>query len=209
MTGAEAAVGAGAAGLLAYTVLSPSGAGLSSLTAGVPAGTSVLVSVNGYDTLATLFSSNAYGNPLESRFQAQIASDAAGYVVTAWNVVSTPLTTAAADNQVPYSGSFTIQTTVAFGAGVDLQNSIVGELYTVTNYEPIVNVTGGNAGVPSTVANVTGVGSALTTLSSGLASLASGASTLGSNAYTIVIVLALFAGLLIWSEKGALVKAIP
>jgi hypothetical protein len=201
MTGAEAAVGAGAAGLIAYSVLSPGAAAGVSLTAPVPAGTSVTVSVNGFDTLATLFSSNAYGNPLESRFQAQIGSDAAGYVVTAWNVTSQPLTTAAADNQVPYSGTFTIQTTVAFGAGVDLQNSIIGELYTVTNYEPIVNVSGGNAGLPVTTANVSGLGTFVSGLANGLGSL-------GQNSSTIVILLLAGAAALVWSQRNALGRAV-
>lgn len=188
-----AIVGAAAAG--AY-LLSQQGTGSGvSLTGAVPAGTTVTVSVAGYDTLATLFSSNAYGNPLESRFQAQIAQDGAGYVVTGWTVTGTPLTSAAFDNQVPYSGTFTIQTTTSFGQGSDLQASIIGEFYAVTGYEPTVNVSGGSAGIAGSAVNATGLGSFL--------------SGLFGNLGTTTVVILVGLAVLIWVERDSLVKRIP
>lgn len=183
--------GLGAAGIVGYELLKR-GQGVD-LAAPVPAGTTIVVTVSGFDTLATLFSPNAYGNPLQSRFEGQIGQ--AGYTILAWNVISTPLTSAALDNQVPYSGSFTIQTTTSFAQGLDIQNSIIGNLYAVTGYEPVANVSGGSAGTPGTALNLSGLGNFLSGLSGSLG--------------TVTILLALGLAVLIWSERKALVRAIP
>jgi hypothetical protein len=193
MTGSEVAlVGGGAA--IAYAL--SQGGSPANLAAPVPSGTTITVSVNGFDTFTNLtFSAVNAGNPLASRFENQIQNDGAGYVVLSWNVTESALTSALLNNQEPYSGTFVIQTTTAFGQLLEIQNSIAGEFYAATGYLPTVNVSGGSAGTPSVGVNVSGIGSFLTSLTANL-----------GNA-TVLILVGL--AVLIWVERDNLVKAIP